>query len=124
MYYSQRGNKMSRAGKKVWFILVSVSLILVMCYFVMFLWNALLPDLLHVNMISYSQAIGLWVLSRLLFGRFHFGRGEKSYAGGGRAEYRWKDKLSAMSEADRSAFKAEWRARCAEKGRAAGAEQS
>lgn len=34
----------------------------------MWLWNALLPQILHLPQISFWQAIGLLVLSRLLFG--------------------------------------------------------
>ena len=33
------------------------------------LWNALLPAILHVPVISFWQALGLLVLSRVLFGR-------------------------------------------------------
>ena len=42
---------------------------------VMLLWNALLPDLLHVPPLRYLQAAGILILSRLLFGglRGHFG---------------------------------------------------
>jgi len=35
---------------------------------VMFLWNSILPSLVHVGMINYWQSLGLLVLSRLLFG--------------------------------------------------------
>lgn len=39
---------------------------------VMLLWNSLLPDLLHVPAISFWQAMGLFILCKLLFG---FGKG-------------------------------------------------
>jgi hypothetical protein len=36
----------------------------------MALWNLLLPAILHVPAISFWQALGLFLLSRVLFGRF------------------------------------------------------
>lgn len=37
------------------------------------LWNALMPAILHLPPISYWQALGLLLLSRVLFGRFNWG---------------------------------------------------
>ena len=37
----------------------------------MLIWNAVLPDLLNTNTITYWQSIGLLVLSKILFGRFN-----------------------------------------------------
>jgi hypothetical protein len=49
--------------------------IAVFSYVTMLLWNALLPELLHLPMINFWQALGLLILSRLLFGGFgHHGR--------------------------------------------------
>jgi Ca2+/H+ antiporter, TMEM165/GDT1 family len=42
---------------------------------VMLLWNHLLPELLGVGMITFWQAIGLLLLSRILFGGFGGGHG-------------------------------------------------
>lgn len=40
---------------------------------VMLLWNALIPSILGLSVISYWQALGLFVLCRILFGGFRFG---------------------------------------------------
>ncbi|MDR1938020.1 MAG: hypothetical protein LBQ73_05935 [Tannerellaceae bacterium] len=40
---------------------------------VMLLWNALVPDIFGLATISFWQALGLFILARLLFG--HIGRG-------------------------------------------------
>jgi hypothetical protein len=40
---------------------------------VMWLWNALMPDIFHLGVITYWQAVGLAILGRLLFGGFHHG---------------------------------------------------
>lgn len=41
---------------------------------VMLLWNSLIPSIFGLTVINYWQALGLWVLSRILFGGFG-GRG-------------------------------------------------
>jgi hypothetical protein len=40
---------------------------------VMWLWNALMPVIFHLGIITYWQAVGLAILGRLLFGGFHHG---------------------------------------------------
>lgn len=40
---------------------------------VMLLWNALLPEILGVKAISFWQAMGILVLSKILFGGFRGG---------------------------------------------------
>ena len=91
----------------VFFILV----FLVLSGGVMFLWNSLLPKIVRASVINYWQALGLMVLSRILFGSFHF----KGIWGGtydnGPKDY-LKNKLMNMDEADRKTFKEEWRKRC------------
>lgn len=39
-------------------------------YFVMLLWNWLMPDIFGLGMISFWQAFGLVILGRILFGGF------------------------------------------------------
>ena len=76
---------------------------------VMFLWNAILPDLIHVSRISYLQSLGLLVLCRILFGGFHFGkfRGGPPFANPG-----FREKFMNMSDEERSVFKQKWREHC------------
>jgi hypothetical protein len=73
---------------------------------VMFLWNAILPSLLHVSEIMYWQALGLLVLCRLLFGSFRFGGRGYHYGGG------WREKYKNMTEEEREALKNKWKERC------------
>jgi hypothetical protein len=47
-------------------------------YFVMLLWNWLLPPLFHVGTIGYWQAFGLVILAKILFGGF--GHGHDHYS--------------------------------------------
>jgi hypothetical protein len=79
---------------------------------VMYLWNLTLPGVLNVSPINFWQAIGILLLSKLLFGGFPGGwnrRGE-----------RWKknmgEKLARMTPEQRENFKKEWRSRCSIEG--------
>ncbi len=40
---------------------------------VMLLWNAILPAVLHVSSITFWQALGILLLSKILFGGFRGG---------------------------------------------------
>lgn len=78
---------------------------------VMLLWNAILPVVTTAKPLSYAQALGLLVLSRILFGSIRFGRP------GGAPEYwqkrrEWRDKWMNMNEEERAQFKEAWRKRC------------
>ena len=67
----------------------------------MWLWNWLVPDLFHGPVITFWQAFGLLILSKIIFSGF----GKKH--GGPRGHWRpyWKDKWNAMSSEDRERFK-------------------
>jgi hypothetical protein len=93
------------------FFIFPALLFLGLAALVMLLWNAILPDLLRVQHITYMQAIGLLLLSRILFGGFGFpGRG---FRGGPPAHVR--QRWMNMSEEERSKFKEEWKKRCEQK---------
>jgi hypothetical protein len=83
-------------------------------FIIMSLWNAILPSVIHVSPITFWQALGIFVLSKLLFGGFHGGRG-------GRRESKWKfemmNKWQNMSPEERDKWKQEMRNRCRTWGR-------
>ena len=73
----------------------------------MLLWNSILVQVLHVSVITFKQALGILVLSKILFGGFrgaHWGR------------HRWKEKMQQrwdkMTPEEREKFKDEWQNRC------------
>jgi len=65
----------------------------------MSLWNWLIPELFHGPVLTFWQALGLLVLSKILFS----GLGGKS--GGHRWKHNWRKKLSRMSPEERERFK-------------------
>ncbi|MFT3910017.1 MAG: hypothetical protein QM737_11360 [Ferruginibacter sp.] len=77
---------------------------------VMGLWNAILPEVLGVKAISFVQAVGILILSKILFGGFRGGGGWAAHKRG-----RWmemQEKMATMTPEEREKFKAEWRNRC------------
>ena len=74
---------------------------------VMNLWNWLIPTIFGLKVISFTQALGLLVLSKILFGGFGRGGGW----GGNRGHF-WKEKMMErmknMSPEDRERMKAKW----------------
>jgi len=83
-------------------------------FIVMSLWNAILPAVIHVEAINFWQALGIIILSKILF---------SGMGGGGpwKGRHRWKermmDKWEHMSEEDKARFKSRWEERCGRWGR-------
>ena len=96
------------ARRIVMFILIGAIAILVFGGIVMLLWNNILAQVTNVHTITFLQALGILVLSKILFGGF---RG----AWGGRRYY-WKqgmmNKWNNMTPDEREKFKQEWQKRC------------
>ena len=76
-------------------------------FVVMSLWNALLPGIVAVRAISFWQALGLLVLSRILFGGF------RPYRGGGpHWRRRMMERWEQMTPEERDKFKQGMRRGC------------
>jgi Ca2+/H+ antiporter, TMEM165/GDT1 family len=93
-------------------ILIAAAATTVFGFVVMALWNAILPQVISgVKAISFVQALGILVLSKILFGGF--GRGGGAFA---RKRMEWKQqmeqKLAGMTPEEKEKFKAEWKNRC------------
>lgn len=85
-------------------------------YLLMLLWNWLVPALFHGPVIHFWQAVGLLVLSKMLFGGFRFkGRHRCGCHGYGKHGY-WKQKLEEkmanMTPEEKEKFKQEFANRC------------
>jgi len=89
------------------------AILLLVSYVVMLLWNYLIPGIFGYSVITFWQAMGLFVLCKLLFG-FGGGRGCGPF-GGGRAPWmRWKmkERLANMTPEEREEFKQKMKERC------------
>ena len=102
--------------KKFWmkkiigFIVLAVAVTALLGYVVMSLWNCVLVAVLHVSLITFWQALGILILSKILFGGF------KGRWGGGPRNSRWgkemREKWQTMTPEEREKLKQEWRNRC------------
>ncbi|MCF0073250.1 hypothetical protein LZD49_22410 [Dyadobacter sp. CY261] len=89
---------------------------------VQWLWNAILPAAANFNPISYWQAVGLFVLCKILFGSFRgrdhhrhppkWGRFNRRFGKEAREEaLAWKSKWMKMTDEERTRFRQEMRNR-------------
>ena len=100
---------MKRGTKAVMIVLCVAGVAALVSFIVMSLWNMILPAAITgVNPITFWQALGLLILSKILFSGFHGGWKHK--------RQQWKDrmnqKLQNMTPEQREAFKQDLRNRC------------
>lgn len=112
--HSNFNGRRFRSGRFIFFPMLFIGIAFLMGYAVMWLWNAILPQVTGAGMLSYWQAVGLLILCRILFGGFR-GRGggwaqrKKGFTGPGpHLRQRWMQ----MSDEERAKFQEEWRERC------------
>ena len=96
--------------RKPIFILIPIVFVLAMGGIVLLLWNWLMPVIFGLKTISYIQALGLFILSRILIGRFGFGNKKPPFANSG-----FREKMMHMTDEERQQFKEEWKTRCMRK---------
>lgn len=84
----------------------------------MHLWNWLVPSLFHGPIITFVQAIGLLILSKILFGGFGGRHGRGGHCGpGGRRNWKYKmqERFSNMTPEEKEKFKQRFKDRCGSK---------
>jgi hypothetical protein len=77
-------------------------------FVVMSLWNYLLPAILHVGAITFWQAIGIFILCKILFG---FGRGGHK-AGAPWMRHRMEERFKNMTPEEKEKFKEKMMQKC------------
>ncbi len=98
-------------GKAVMILVFCTAFVMLFSYIVMRLWNGILPDVLGVKIISFWQAMGILVLSKILFsgfGGFH----HKKEQFKNRFRQKMLDKWEHMTPEEKQKFKDEWKNRC------------
>jgi hypothetical protein len=88
-------------GRFIFFPLIGAALLSLVSYVVMLLWNNLLPEILNVKAITFWQAMGIFILSKILFG---FG-GKGGRMGGGWRPRKMAEKFKNMSPEEKELFK-------------------
>ncbi len=103
-------NKKFWVKKIVGFIVLAIVITAALGYVVMLLWNNVLTAVVtSVSVITFWQALGLLILSKILFGGFKGGWGGHR---GGHWKHEMKEKWQGMSDEEREKIKKEWRDRC------------
>lgn len=99
---------MHKSKKFILIPLGAVAFLSLISFVVMQLWNHLLPVILHTGTIDFWQAMGLFILSKILFG--FGGRGGRMGAPWMRG--RMGERFKNMSSEERERFKNEMGNRC------------
>jgi hypothetical protein len=94
------------------FVLV-IAVIAILSGVIMSLWNSILVVVLGVKIITFWQALGILVLSKILFGGFSKGFGRHRHQMG----QEMRDKWEKMDSTEREQFKQQWRNKCSMWGR-------
>lgn len=101
--------------KKFWlkkiigFTILGLAIGALLGWVVMSLWNCVLVAVLGVKVITFWQALGILLLSKILFGGFHK---KWSNNGGGRWNAEMKEKWQNMTPEEKEKFKQNWRNKC------------
>lgn len=81
--------------------LMGVAALALFSWFVMWLWNWLVPGIFGWHRITFWQAVGLLVLSKILFGGFRGGR----HGHGGKWPKRMRERWERMTPEEREKFR-------------------
>jgi len=93
------------------FIPIAVAAFLSLASFVvMQLWNNLLPAILHVSAITFWQAMGIFILCKILFG-FGKGGGPRWGGRGPWMRHRMEERFKNMTPEEKEKFKQKMRER-------------
>src|ERR1044072_3219355 len=98
-------------GKAVMILVFCTAFVMLFSYIVMRLWNGILPDVLGVKTITFWQAMGMLVLSKILFSGFG-GWGHKREHLRHRWQQRMREKWQNMTPEERQRFQEKGKSRC------------
>ena len=95
------------ARKAFMILFFATAFVALFSFIVMLLWNAILPQVMNVTTITFWQALGILVLSKILFSGF---------GGWGHKRRQWRERMQEkwqkMTPEERIKFRHEWKARC------------
>ena len=91
------------------FVLFAVLFISVLSFVVMSLWNWLMPALFGFRLISYWQAVGILILSKILFGAIRGRSGPRPWHWRRRMIERWEQMTPKEREKFRQGLESRWR---------------
>ena len=93
-----------RKGWRIFIIPLIAVVFIAVGYVTMCLWNALMPVIFHLPLITFWQAIGLIILARLILG---FGGHHRAWAHHQRGHF-MREKWEKMTPEEREQLKNRW----------------
>jgi hypothetical protein len=98
-------------GRFIFMPLAAAAILTLVSYVVMQLWNNLLPAILHVGVITFWQAMGIFILCKILFG---FGGRGRGWGGGPKPwmRHRMEERFNNMTPEQKEKFKQKWNEKC------------
>ncbi len=93
------------------FLVLAIAGIALLSLVVMSLWNWLVPSLFHGPAVQYWQAVGLLLLSRILFGSL---RGRGGWHGHWRQRM-WRERWASMTPEERARLREQFQTRCGQR---------
>ncbi len=89
-------------GRFVFIPLGGAAFLSLISFVVMQLWNSILPGVVHVATVNFWQAMGIFILCKILFG---FGKGGRMNGGPPWMRGRMQERFKNMSGEERELFK-------------------
>ena len=93
-------------GRFIFIPLAVAAFLSLASFVVMSLWNYLMPVIFHLGLITFWQAMGIFILCKILFG---FGKGGHR---GGWMKHRMAERFKNMTPEEREKFKEKWGQKC------------
>ena len=97
--------------KGVKILLMVTAFVFLFSWIVMLLWNNVIVAVTGASVVTLWQAMGILVLSKILFGGFR-----KGWGGGGPQGNHWKEKMKArwenMTDTEKAEFQDRWKNKC------------
>lgn len=97
-------------NKNYLFLLFPPAVLAIVTYIVMWLWNTILTAVVGVHEVNFWQAMGILVLSKILFGGFHGRCGTGPFRKIHKKQM--EQEMSGMSEEEKQKLKEIWKKRC------------
>ena len=102
----------SRFPRFILFLLFIFAVLVPLGFIIMALWNNILAAVIHISVINFWQALGIFLLSRILFGGFP---GKPGWARHGYRRHEMEEmrnKWFNLSPEEKKQFRQNWKTRC------------
>lgn len=106
-HYGQKTGRSFWIKRAIFFPIAITVGVFLFGWVIMQLWNSILPSVLGVHVITFWQAVGILILSKILFGGFRGGPNRSKSNHG----HPWFNKWRDLNCEEREKMKAEWEER-------------